>query len=500
MSVQNDVYDLTIIGAGPVGLYGAMYAGKHGLKVKVIDSQERAGGRLVRQFPERVVWDVAGYAQIGTEALITQLLEKIERYDVDFVFNTKVTSLDHDQLWYLDTGKSEHKSKAVIIASGPAARFPVALEDEVVNHKPGKGVVFHISDVADFKGKNIMVVGSGETALKWAISARDKGANVTMVHRLNRMNPSGIDVRKFNLADINMKYPYYEIKEIHGKDKVDEVTIFCNSTGREEKLPVDTLLLNLGAFVKLDQFEKWGIATGANSITVDDHMATSLPGVFAAGDVVTHPGKIKLISVGAGEVAMAVSSAASFVEQLDKEIAGTLKYPKKVMEAGGVYFSNNEAIQIAIILEQDAFNFYQAAFFNAGSTQAKDVFAKLERYKQENIKRLKKEILPVVANGEYVSEDLDDTAMNYLRNLASRFIFGGNDLVQSASRNKGSEMQNLYTGIRIEEDMRSFIELLLSEKVMEKCKDDLENMLEIKQREIDFLRQSQAEIMESPVV
>ena len=500
MSVQNDIYDVTIIGAGPVGLYGAMYAGKHGLKVKVIDSQERAGGRLIRQFPEKVVWDVAGYTQIGTETLISQLLEKIEKYDVDFVFNKTVEALDHDDVWYLDTGDGEHKSKSIIITAGNAATFPQALADEVTNQKPGKGIVYNISDIEDFEGKSIMVVGSGETALKWAVQARDEGADVTMIHRLNRMNPSGINIRNYDLDKIDFKYPYFEIKEIHGKDKVEEVTVFCNSTGREETVKVDVLVLNLGAYVSLDVFEKWGVNTGANSITVDDHMSTSLAGVFAAGDVVTHPGKIKLISVGAGEVAMAVSSAASYVKEMDEAETDAQKYPKQVIEADGVYFSNNEAIQIAILLEQDGFDFYQAAFFNARSSAAKDVFAKMERYKQENIKRLKKEILPIVANGEYAIEDLDDTAMNYLRNLATRFIFGGNELVASATKNKGSQMQNIYTGIRLEEDMRSFLELLVSEKIMQKCKEDIENLIDMKQREIDFLRHSQAEIMSSPAV
>jgi thioredoxin reductase (NADPH) len=502
MSIHGEIFDITIIGAGPVGLYGAIYAGSRGLRVKVIDSQPHAGGRLSTHYPDKTIYDVAGHPSIKAQDLVDRLVEQSERHEPEFFFGQRVERLTRgdDGIWSLHTSAGEHRSHTILISAGVGAFLPGKLDMPRSGELEGRGIYYDIKDLDAFKGKKTVVVGTGDHALQWAINLRSVTPDVTLVHRLHRLTAPGDVQTMLEESKVTLKFPFYELKEIHGEDKLDAVTIIDTSSGAEERIEAEALVLNIGFIVDLNRFKDWGLVVTQNSINVNDRMETNLPGVYAAGDIVTHAGKLKLISTGAGEAAAAVSAAEAWLKDKKAEQKRSAAGEARAMEDSGIVFSGFEAVQIAIILEKQALEFYKAAFFGAGTEKTKNLFAKMQRAKLDNISYIQEKVSGIFSSGGYAHEDLDDTAAGYLKGIAAKHVFAGNDLAKEALKNSGSDLQNIYTGIQVEEDLKVFHRKLAQEKRLAKAGEHFNRLIETKNTEIQQLRATQAELMEAGIV
>jgi thioredoxin reductase (NADPH) len=320
---QPEVFDITILGGGPVGLFGLFYAGLRGLRAKLVDSLAELGGQLITLYPEKYIYDVAGYPKVLAKDLVKSCIEQGLRFNPAVCLGEKVIGLTYhdDQLIRLQTDKGEHWSRAVVLAVGIGAFAPKKLELPEIDRLEGRGIYYFVKEKEQFAGKRVLIVGGGDSAVDWALMLKDIARQVTLIHRRDQFRAHPQSVQELLASSVEVKC-FYELKAVHGGNHLKDVTIFHNKTGEESDYKVDALILSLGFQADLGPVKQWGLAIENNAIKVNDRMETNLPGVYAAGDAVTHPGKLKLITTGQGEAAVAVNFASTYINPDSKAFPG----------------------------------------------------------------------------------------------------------------------------------------------------------------------------------
>lgn len=320
---ERDIFDITILGGGPVGLFGLFYAGLRGLRAKLIDSLAELGGQLITLYPEKYIYDVAGYPRVLAKDLVKACVEQGLRFNPAVCLEEKVVDLTYhdDRLIRLRTDKGEHWTRSVVLAVGVGAFAPKKLDLPDIKRLEGHGIHYFIKEKEAFAGKTVLIVGGGDSAVDWALMLKDLAKKVTLIHRRDQFRAHEQSVQELLASPVEVKY-FYELKAVHGSDHLEGVTIFHNKTGEETSHKADALILSLGFLADLGPVKHWGLAVEHNAIVVNERMETNLPGVYAAGDVVTHPGKLKLITTGQGEVAIAVNFAATYINPDSKAFPG----------------------------------------------------------------------------------------------------------------------------------------------------------------------------------
>jgi thioredoxin reductase (NADPH) len=320
---QLDLFDITILGGGPVGLFGLFYAGLRGLRAKLIDSLAELGGQLITLYPEKYIYDVAGYPKVLAKDLVKSCVEQGLRFNPAVCLEEKVLDLTYhdDRLIRLRTDKGVHWTRAVILAVGVGAFEPKKLDLPDIDRLEGNGIYYFVKEKQAFAGKTVLIVGGGDSAVDWALMLKDLAKKVTLIHRRDKFRAHEQSVQELMTSPVEVKC-FYELKAVHGGDHLEGATIFHNKTGEETYCKVDALILSLGFLADLGPVKKWGLGVEHNAIKVNERMETNLPGVYAAGDAVTHPGKLKLITTGQGEAAIAVNFAATYINPDSKAFPG----------------------------------------------------------------------------------------------------------------------------------------------------------------------------------
>ena len=309
-----DLFDLTIIGGGPAGLYAAYYAGFRSLKVKIIDSLEELGGQVTALYPEKLIYDIAGFPQIYGKDLVKNLLEQGLQYKPTVCLGEKVVMLktNPDKTIQLLTQKGMHGSRSVLITVGVGAFNPKRIPSANAEQFEGKGLAYFVPDISRYNKKKVVIVGGGDSAVDWALNLLPRAVSVTLVHRRDGFRAHEESVRQLKASRAILKL-FYEVKELRGADRLESVVIYNNKTKAEETLPADEVLGCLGFEASVGPLAAWGLKLQGNDIPVTTRMETNLPGVYAAGDVAAYPGKVKLIACGFGEAATAVNNAAAYL-------------------------------------------------------------------------------------------------------------------------------------------------------------------------------------------
>lgn len=318
-----EVYDVTIIGGGPVGLFGAFYAGLRGMRVKIIDSLPELGGQLTALYPEKYVYDMPGFPEVLAKDLAAQLIRQAMRFKPTVCLEERAETLERvDDLWVITTSKGvRHYTRTIVICAGAGAFTPRKLDAEGVAEFEGKGVYYGVRDKSIFAGKRLLIVGGGDSAVDWALNLYPIAQEVTLIHRRDEFRAHEHSVQELRRSPVRVLTPY-EIRRVYGNGQLEGAIIFHNKTQEELNLPVDAVILNLGFVASLGPIKSWGLELQGNQIVVDEYMRTNLPGVYAAGDVCTHPGKLKLIATGVGEVCTAVNHAKSVIDPNAKMFPG----------------------------------------------------------------------------------------------------------------------------------------------------------------------------------
>jgi thioredoxin reductase (NADPH) len=316
--MANELRDITIIGGGPTGLFAAFYGGLRGRSTRIIDSLPELGGQLTALYPEKDIFDVGGFPKVLAKDLARNLVEQAMQFDPEVILDEQILEVSWKGGHYsLTSAKAEYLSRAVILAGGKGAFEPMRLEvpgyDTFLHH----GVEYSVKDPAAYAGKDVVLVGGGDSALDWVLVLKDHAASTTLVHRRDGWRAHQATVARMEAAvaagAIRLR-TFHEVREIHGTDRVEAVTIFDNRTDEDAKLACDVVLTFLGFKPDLGPIEKWGLKVEKNRVLVNNLMETSVPGIYAAGDLVGYEGKLDLIATGFAEAAVAVNNAVHFVD------------------------------------------------------------------------------------------------------------------------------------------------------------------------------------------
>lgn len=315
MSTQ-DIYDITIIGGGPSGLFAAFYAGLRSARTKIIDSLPQLGGQLAALYPDKYIYDIPGFPKVLASELVARQVEQAMQFSPTVCLDEKVIGLDpgQDGLIQLKTEPGNlHLSRTAIIAAGAGAFVPRTLDIPDIKRMEGKGIYYFVRDLETFRGKRVMVIGGGDTAVDWALNLLGIASQVTLVHRRDRFSAHEESVKELFHSPSQVLL-FRELKALHGQDRIQAATVFDNRTGEEATLDVDAVVLGLGFLANLGPIKTWGLEIVKNSIQVDTTMRTNLSGVYAVGDITTYEGKIKLIATATAEAATAVNFAKNYID------------------------------------------------------------------------------------------------------------------------------------------------------------------------------------------
>jgi thioredoxin reductase len=311
--------DVAIIGGGPAGMFAAFYGGMRQMSVTLIESMPQLGGQLAALYPEKYIYDVAGFPKVKAQELVDNLKKQMELFPTDIRLEEKVQNVRkvEERLFEIMTDKATHYAKAVIITAGVGAFEPRRLELPEAAKFEKSNLHYFVSDLERFRGQRVLISGGGDSALDWSLMLEPIAKQVTLVHRRDKFRAHEHSVELLMKSKVNVVVPT-EITALHGEEKIERVTLTDVKTKAETQLDVDAVIVNFGFVSSLGPIAEWGIAIENGSIVVDTRMETNIPGIFAAGDVTTYPGKLKLIAVGFGEAPTAINNAKVYVDPAAK--------------------------------------------------------------------------------------------------------------------------------------------------------------------------------------
>lgn len=299
--------DVAIIGAGPTGLFAAYYAGFRGLTVAVVDTLPEPGGQITAMYPEKDIFDVAGLPAIKGRDLVANLVAQAAHFGPHYLLGVRAEKLSYrDGLPTLHLADgSDLGCGAVIVTGGLGSFTPRPLP--AASGYPGAGIVYFVPRLDDLAGQDVLIVGGGDSAFDWALALHPVARSVTLVHRRDRFRAHAATVARVQRLPVRILVNA-QVTALHGAEKVTAADVADQDGTR--RLPVDTVVAALGFTADLGPLAEWGLQLDRRHVVVAPTMATTMPRVFAAGDIVEYPGKVRLIATGFGEAATAVNNAA----------------------------------------------------------------------------------------------------------------------------------------------------------------------------------------------
>lgn len=318
---DSEIRDITIIGAGPVGLMTAFWAGMREASARIVDSLHDIGGQLTTLYPEKWIFDVPGYPRVLAKDLVEQLRRQaLEQFEVPVHLDTTAQRVEYEpdpddperQIIRIVTDRGDLLTRTIVIAGGHGAFEPKRLPGYDMSPWEGRGAHYLVGEKAAFADKRVMIVGGGDSACDWVVNLLDTASEITLVHRREGFRAHEVTINEImdaaSAGAVDVRTPY-EIKEISGDGSIEQVTIAHAETEEEVAVPCDAVLLQLGFKTALGPLKEWGLEIEKGAIVVDGVMGTSMDGVWAAGDITTFEGKLKLIATGFAEAAIAVAQA-----------------------------------------------------------------------------------------------------------------------------------------------------------------------------------------------
>src|SRR3989344_3677566 len=304
------IYDITIVGAGPVGLFGAFYAGMREMSINIIDSLPQVGGQLSALYPEKYIFDMPGFPKVLAKDLVRDMWAQAQLGKPDLHLNEKITkispqpSAENRECYCIETiTGNKHYTKTVMLALGMGAFQPQKLVVAGLAEKEGKNVHYFLKPLDTYKNSEVLIIGGGDSAADWCLAmakadeqGKVRAKNTTIIHRGPNFRAHESTVREIQQtkAEILLTHELSALQEEAQNDKTKlRATLENNLTKDKREIIVDHIIICIGYLAKLDFVKESGLAMKGNAIMVNDRMETNIPGIFAVGDVCSHDGKLK---------------------------------------------------------------------------------------------------------------------------------------------------------------------------------------------------------------
>jgi ferredoxin/flavodoxin---NADP+ reductase len=307
--VDADV-DALIVGAGPAGLYAAYYAGFRGLSVAVMDSLPEIGGQVAAMYPEKMIYDVAGFPAVRGRDLVAGLAAQAARYRPTYALGEEASGLEYVDGLPVVTASSglRVRAKFVIVTGGIGTFRPRRLAP--LDGFEGRGLAYFVPQPEGYRDKDVVIVGGGDSAFDWALTLEPLARSVTLVHRRDNFRAHEALVQQVAELPVTL-VTNAEVVAAHGDGSLEAVDVLHKQSRRTQRVQAQAVVAALGFIADIRPLEAWGLEIVERRIVVGTTMATGLPRVYAAGDITEYPGKVRLMSVGFGEAATAVNNAAA---------------------------------------------------------------------------------------------------------------------------------------------------------------------------------------------
>jgi ferredoxin/flavodoxin---NADP+ reductase len=305
--------DLLIVGAGPTGLFAGYYAGFREMSIAIVDALPEPGGQVTAMYPEKMIYDVAGFPAVRGRDLVAALVEQTNQFKPNYLLGKRAHTLSEVDGGGFDVGLDDGTSVrcgAVLITAGMGEFNPRPLP--AGDGWLGRGVVHFVPELEVHRGQDVVVVGGGDSAFDWALSLHPIARSVTLVHRRAKFRAFASTVRQVRELGVPI-ITDAQVMELRGDDAgLKEVELAVKGESGEETrvLPAQAVVAALGFTADLGPIESWGLKIERRAIAVDSTGRTARERIYAAGDIAAYPGKVKLIATGFGEAATAVNNIA----------------------------------------------------------------------------------------------------------------------------------------------------------------------------------------------
>jgi ferredoxin/flavodoxin---NADP+ reductase len=338
---SHEIRDITIIGGGPTGLFALFYAGMRGATAQIVDALPQLGGQLTALYPEKLIFDVAGFPEVLAKDLVRSLAEQADRWHSPSHLGHRVTGLEEEGgddgrphfVLVTESGDEMHReshrfpTRSIVIAAGIGAFSPRRLPQPCAEGWYGRGIYDVVTNPDDYAGQNVIIIGGGDSAFDWAAQLAHRAASVTLVHRSDRFRAHGATIAEVQANAGNggttRLLTFHELQDIVAEDgKIRRIVLKDIKGKTTREVDADVVLPMLGFVSDMGAIGEWGLRIEKDEILVNSQMETGRPGIYAAGDVTTYPGKLKLIATGFGEAATAVNQAVHWI------------YPEKKVNPG----------------------------------------------------------------------------------------------------------------------------------------------------------------------
>ncbi|WP_066259593.1 NAD(P)/FAD-dependent oxidoreductase [Neobacillus drentensis] len=322
MGNEMKIYDVTIIGGGPIGLFTAFYCGMREMETKIIEFLPYLGGKVSYFYPEKVIRDIGGIPAVSGENLIKQLTEQAQTFNPTIVLNQQVVGLERlaDGTFQLTSHNGErHRTRTIILATGFGTLKSANLDVEGAEKFEGRNLRYGVERLNDYRDKHVLISGGGNSAVDWANELLPIAKHVTVVHRRHEFSGLERNISNLRKSAATILTPHV-LDSLHGADdRIERVCVKNLETNETQVIEVDEILVNHGFCIDLGPIKGWGLDFEYGNIKVDNRMQTNIEGIFAAGDVANYPNKFHLIAGGFSEGPTAVNSAKAYIEP-EKEL------------------------------------------------------------------------------------------------------------------------------------------------------------------------------------
>ena len=328
----HELKDLTILGGGPTGIFALFYAGMRGATAQIVDALPELGGQLTALYPEKYIFDVAGFPRVLAKDLVRSLADQALQFHretgLPAHLGQRVVGLEQaDGHFVVVTETDRFPTRAVVIAAGIGAFRPRRLPQSFAEPWYGRGVHEFVQHPERYRGLDVVIIGGGDSAFDWCAQLRERAKSVTLVHRSDRFRAHAATIADVVSAaavgDGRMSiHTFHELDAIHGTERIEGIRLKDLKAKSTREVPADVVLPMLGYVSNMGVLLEWGLNFEKDEIAVNYQMETGRAGIYAAGDITTYPGKLKLIATGFGEAAVAVNQAVHWV------------YPEKKVNPG----------------------------------------------------------------------------------------------------------------------------------------------------------------------